>query len=124
MAAAATLGTYMIRTHLAWACIIALLAISLGLGSSSSVAGGSADGVVVQQTFSTSGTPSTPNRHCPHSSPSRTLGTCAAAGIVGLDQSTAGQIPLVDKASSPFEVAADSAVKKFLESRLERPPRF
>jgi hypothetical protein len=105
-------------------CVMAMLVLSLALGIRSPVAHGPSAGIAVQLISSTDGALSAPHGLCPRGALSQSFGTCVSSSLVGIEQSTAGQMAPVDAKSSRFVIAADPAVAKLHESRLERPPRY
>jgi len=123
MMASTTMGGWANRALMALACIMVMLVLSLGLGIRSPAARGISAGVAEQQISSTHGAPSRPHRLCPHGGLSQSSGTCAAGGFAALDQPTAGETAPAEPRASRFAITADSAVVKYHQSRLERPPR-
>jgi hypothetical protein len=105
-------------------CVLAMLVTSLCLSSRSPVASGPTARISMQQLFSSRGAPPIPNRPCSHGGLSQSFGTCASAGVAGLDQAATGHTAPVELQSSRIAIAVDSIAAIFLRSRLERPPRF
>ena len=112
------------RAFLTCMCLMAVLVLSLALGLRSSATGHSPAGASVQQLSAAPALPSIPHRFCPLGALSKGSGPCVSLSFVGLKHSSADQAVLAEPKSSRFEIAAASAVSKFLASRLERPPRF
>ena len=123
MAAEVTSGLRANGALLMWFCVIAMLATSLCLGSRSSAASGPAARISIQQLSLSHGAPPMPNRPCSHGGLSQGFGTCASAGVAGLDQAAIDHTAPVELQSSRIAIAVGSIVAIVLGSRLERPPR-
>ncbi len=124
MTAEVTLGLRANGALPVWLCVMALLVTSLCLGIRSPAANAPSARISAQQISLAQAAPPMPNRPCPHGGLSQSFGTCASAGVAGLDQAAIDHTAPTGLELSRIAIAGDFVVAMLLGSRLERPPRF